>query len=242
MVRALAGAAWLLLALLASGPWWAQEDASSALLAVVEVEREMLTDARERYAAVARRGAELMGEMELLREALDVAIAETESPDYRRINLLADQIERAETERAGLLAGERLLVERIAQHLQRLEAFEARMAALQNREEQGEGLSGTWDLVLMPEGQRGVAGLLQTGALVSGTYELEGDWKGSLQGTLVNRKVFLVRIDSKLGKSMELEGYLSSDGQRIRGSWLNYELSGREGGTGQWTAQRRQAR
>ena len=76
------------------------------------------------------------------------------------------------------------------------------------------------------------------GAVINGTYELEGGWTGSLQGTLVNRKIFLVRIDSKLGKSMELEGYLSSDGERSRGSWLNYELAGSEGATGQWTAER----
>ena len=59
------------------------------------------------------------------------------------------------------------------------------------------------------------------------------------KGGLVNRKVYLVRIDSKLGKSMELEGYLSADGKRIRGTWLNFELAGREGATGQWSATRR---
>jgi hypothetical protein len=81
--------------------------------------------------------------------------------------------------------------------------------------------------------------LRQEGTLVSGTYELDGGFSGSLQGTLVNRKVLLHRIDSRLGKSMELEGYLSADGRSIRGSWLNYELAGREGARGQWLAQRR---
>ena len=51
--------------------------------------------------------------------------------------------------------------------------------------------------------------------------------------------MFLVRIDSKLGRMMEFEGYLSRDDQRIRGSWLNYEMAGVEGGAGQWTAERR---
>ena len=38
---------------------------------------------------------------------------------------------------------------------------------------------------------------------------------------------------------MEFEGYLSSDGGSIRGSWLSYELAGSEGSTGQWSATRR---
>ena len=60
----------------------------------------------------------------------------------------------------------------------------------------------------------------------------------SLQGTLVNRKVYLIRIDSQLGRSMEMEGVLSVEGDRIRGSWLNYDLSAEGGAEGQWTASR----
>ena len=63
----------------------------------------------------------------------------------------------------------------------------------------------------MPLEQHGLFVLRQAGTLVSGTYELDGGWTGSLQGTLVNRKVFLVRIDSKLGRMMELEGFLSGE-------------------------------
>jgi hypothetical protein len=79
------------------------------------------------------------------------------------------------------------------------------------------------------------------GTLVSGTYELDGGWSGSLQGTLVDRKVFLVRIDSKLGRMMELEGFLAAEGDRVRGTWLNYELAGGEGSTGHWSATKRAA-
>ena len=87
---------------------------------------------------------------------------------------------------------------------------------------------------------RGPVGFVsQSGALVTGTYRLEGGWTGSVQGTLVERKVYLVRIDSKLGRSMELEGALSGDRKQIRGSWLRYELAGSEGGSGQWSARRR---
>lgn len=229
----------LVLVALAHGPLPAEGDVVEAVLGVVEIERHMLDDARARYDTLARRRTDLAGEIGLLRDALDAAVREQEAPDFRRMNQLAAQLERAESERAGLLLTERLLVDRIGQHLQRLELFEERLEGLKERDDDAEGLlTGAWELVLLPSQQRGTVALEQTGALVNGTYELEGGWSGSLQGTLVNRKIFLVRIDSKLGKSMELEGYLSSDGNRIRGSWLNYELAGGEGATGQWTAKR----
>jgi hypothetical protein len=118
-----------------------------------------------------------------------------------------------------------------------------RLEALRGLEEEVAGvLTGIWDLVLMPLEQNGSCRLYQAGTLVNGTYRLDGGWTGSLQGTLVNRKVYLVRIDAKLGRSMELEGFLSTDGQRIRGTWLSYELAGSERATGQWTAQKRNTR
>ena len=166
------------------------------------------------------------------------AVRVVEVPDPQRLIQLAGQLENAEADRVALLAVERMLVDRIGQHLQRLELIERQIDGLEAPEENEGTLTGAWDLVLMPARQRGTALLRQTGALVNGTYRLEGGWSGSLQGTLVNRKVFLVRIDSKLGKSMELEGYLSDDGKRIRGTWLDYELAGGDGATGQWTALR----
>jgi hypothetical protein len=231
----------LLLLAAAALPLVAQDEVAEALQAVLDMEGMMLEDARQRYDALARRHGDLRSEIELLRSALDAAVHELEEPDPRRVTQLAEQLERSETERFGLLSSERLLLDRIAQHLQRLELLAQRIESLEDRGEAGEGLlSGTWDLTFMPAQQRGTVTLQQSGALVTGTYELEGGWTGSFQGTLVNRKVFLVRIDSKLGKSMELEGYLSSDGTRIRGSWLNYELAGGEGATGQWIAARRE--
>jgi hypothetical protein len=51
--------------------------------------------------------------------------------------------------------------------------------------------------------------------------------------------VHLIRIDSKLGRSMEFEGFLSTDGDAIRGTWESYELSGDVQPSGQWSAVRR---
>ena len=55
----------------------------------------------------------------------------------------------------------------------------------------------------------------------------------------MNRKVFLERVDSKLGRSGEFEGYLSTDGSQIRGTWLRYDVSNEGAANGQWSAVRR---
>ena len=90
----------------------------------------------------------------------------------------------------------------------------------------------------MPGMTRGVFVLKQTGTIVSGQYQLEGGWKGSLQGTLVDGKIYLQRIDSKLGRSSELEGFLSGDGGAIRGTWRNYTVNDGTVASGAWTASR----
>jgi hypothetical protein len=226
----------LLIAAPAAG---AEEAEAGPLAAILEVERSMLEDARERYGALARRQIELASNAARVRRSLDGVVNDREQPDHRRIREYVAQLEQTEAEHAALAAAERIVVARIAEHLERIEALALHAQAQRTEQDAARGLlTGDWVLNLLPTGQRGTVTLRQTGALVSGTYELDGGWSGSLQGTLVNRKVFLIRIDSRLGKSMELEGYLSADGQRIGGSWLNYELAGGDGATGQWSAQR----
>jgi len=102
----------------------------------------------------------------------------------------------------------------------------------------GPGMAGCAENIvpLLPAQQQGIFTLTQTGTLVNGTYTLEGGWEGSLQGTLINRKIFLVRIDSRKGRMMELEGYLAADEISIRGTWLSYEVLGGDGSRGQWSA------
>ncbi len=93
-----------------------------------------------------------------------------------------------------------------------------------------------------PSGDKGVFTLRQSGTLLAGEYSLEGGWRGSLQGTFVDGKVHLSRIDAKLGRSSDLEGTVSPDGRTIRGNWTNFILSGGEPVTGSWVARKRQER
>jgi hypothetical protein len=149
------------------------------------------------------------------------------------------QIDAAEGERSRMQATERALIESIVKSARRVDLMQEQLAGLDGGDVETGVLAGDWQVVFMPLQHRGTFSLRQSGTIVSGTYRLDGGWFGSLQGTLVNNKVYLVRIDSKLGKSMELEGVLASDGETIRGTWLNYELGAGDGSSGQWAANKR---
>ena len=213
---------------------------AAALLGEVQVERALLDEDLGRYRALGRTRAPGLSRLTELYAALDRTVASTEPGARERAEALLEQLQAAEAEGEYLRATERDLAERILLRIRRIALLEQQIAAIDTGAEPETGaLTGVWDVVLLPFSQRGSFSLRQSGALASGTYELDGGFRGSLQGTLVNRKVFLVRVDSKLGRSMELEGYLSTDGRTIRGNWLNYELAGAQGGTGQWSATRR---
>jgi hypothetical protein len=212
----------------------------AAVAAELEVERTLQEENLRRYQSMSSRRARLLARLNELYRALDEVMGSQQTVTRERVDSLIDQIDVVEGERGRMLATERALIENIVTQSRRVVLLEAQLAKLQGRQDQEAGeLNGVWDVVVMPLDQRGSFSLRQSGTLVSGTYRLAGGWTGSLQGTLVNRKVYLVRIDSRLGKSMELEGFLSSDGRRIRGSWLNYELAGSEAATGQWSATKR---
>ena len=66
--------------------------AVDALLAIADIERSLLGQDRSRYAALAVSRAEIVGDIELLHDALDAAVREVESPDPQRVMLLASQL------------------------------------------------------------------------------------------------------------------------------------------------------
>ena len=211
-----------------------------ALQVELEVEQTLQQEDLQSYERLGRSRSRSLSRLQELYTALDAAVTAADPASRERVAVLLEQIEAAEAERRGLLIAQRTLVDRLAQRGRRTDLLRQEIAALDGRRESTTGvLSGKWDVVLLPLEQRGSFTLRQSGTLVSGTYQLAGGWSGSLQGTLVNRKVYLVRIDSKLGRSTEFEGFLAGDGKTIRGSWLNYELAGADGGSGQWSATKR---
>lgn len=206
---------------------------------VIDVELALAQDEADRYEDLASSRLLSVRELSQLYQELDTAIRGAVESGPDTLETVLEQVEAAEQENARILLHQRESALRIVAHLRRAEMLGDRAAVLHEQERAEAGpLTGSWEVVLLPHEQRGAFDLMQTGTIATGTYRLEGGWSGSLQGTLVNRKVYLVRIDSKLGRSMEFEGRLAEDGNTIRGSWLNYELAGQGGGQGQWTATR----
>jgi hypothetical protein len=222
-------------AYVSDGDW----SATGAVGTVVAVERAMAEDEAEAFEEIASLRLTSARALNELYQELDTAVREAAGGPPEGLLEVLGRVEAAEREREAILARQRATARRIADHLQRAEMLEARATTLREQERAEAGpLTGQWEVVLLPQEQRGAFNLVQTGTIVTGTYRMEGGWTGSLQGTLVNRKVYLVRIDSQLGRSMEFEGRLVEDDTTIRGSWLNYELAGQGGGQGQWTATR----
>jgi hypothetical protein len=222
-------------------PWAAESsrapNAVDAFIAIIDVERTLLGEDMVRHQRLAQQRALTFNRLQELYVALDAAI---QRKDAATMETLVFQVEATERERAEQVGFERLVVERIRDRLRRIVVLEERLEGLDVTVETAVGpLEGRWDVSMLPISMKGVFNLKQEGTIVSGTYRLEGGWTGSLTGTLVERKVHLVRIDSKLGRSMEFEGFLASDGDTIRGTWQSYDLSTDLQPSGQWSAVRR---
>lgn len=222
-------------------PWAAESsrapDAVDAFMAIIDVERTLLDEDMLRHQRLAQQRTLTFNRLQELYVALDAAI---QRKDSATMETLVFQVEATERERAEQIGFERLVAERIRDRLRRIVVLEERLEGLDVVVETAVGpLEGRWDVSMLPISLKGVFNLKQEGTIVSGTYRLEGGWTGSLTGTLVERKVHLVRIDSKLGRSMEFEGFLASDGDTIRGTWQSYDLSTDSQPSGQWSAARR---
>ncbi len=184
----------------------------------------------ERRHGAGRGGVEDAGREQRTPESLEAEIRDLE-----------ERLQAAERRESGLRDEGRRLREEIQVQRERLTLLAQRISALQaSLPSQRDAVTGIWDLTLLPVGQRGVFALFQSGTLVTGQYVLDGPFQGSLEGTLVDRRILLHRIDSRLGRSMDFSGDLSEDGQAIRGTWENYDLSDGQARSGAWSARRRQ--
>ncbi len=217
-----------------------EDDATVAIATLLGVERNLLVEDRQQFDAVSRRRNAALARLGELHTRLDAAVAREDREARNVLRRVLGELGQARAELAGMQEQERSLAERIRERLHRTVLLEEQLAALRGRHPaQAGALSGSWEIVLLPNEQRGTLHLDQSGAIVTGTYTLAGGFTGSLHGTLVQNKLYLQRIDSRLGRSMELEGRLSSDRQQLRGTWHNLELADGEGASGHWSAKRR---
>ena len=211
----------------------------AALGAGLDVERDLLRTQQELYRqAAVDRDLATRRLMQLLSE-LDAMVQGPVPVTGEAVGAKEKEISDAESRRqAGILrcGG---LIGRIQEIQERVSGLERKVATLkEGLPKTRETLTGSWRVTYLPGLNKGVFSLRQAGTIVQGQYQLEGGWRGSLTGTFVDGKVYLQRIDSKLGRSSELEGYLASDGSSIRGTWRNYNLTDGAAASGSWTASR----
>lgn len=213
--------------------------AADAVAAGLDVERALLKEDLEAWSVLTGRLADARRQLESSHDSLDAAVRFDGGLAHEKIEALLGYVEAEASALDEVIAAERVLLERIRERRRKIVLLEEKVSTLQIRAGSAAGpMTATWDVSLLPSGQRGRFFLSQNGVLVSGTYVFDGGFSGSLQGTFVNRKIVLERIDSRLGRWGRFEGFLSPDGARVRGSWLRLELAGGDGGEGQWTAVR----
>jgi hypothetical protein len=213
--------------------------AVEAVRASLEVEKHLLEEDLALLRAAAARRTEATAQAAEAFDALDAMLRGEVPPDAARLESARKAVADAERARGDAVAPESEILDRVIERKRKIALLEERVAVLTSQAGEAAGpLSAAWEITLMPSGQRGTLFLTQNGALVSGTYALDGGWSGSVRGTVVNRKVLLERIDAKVGRWGTFEGYLSADGRTIRGTWSRMELAGMEGAEGQWIATR----
>ncbi|MFQ5700913.1 MAG: hypothetical protein ACE5HU_03615 [Acidobacteriota bacterium] len=255
---------------MAAGSWAKAQElvrAEDAVVALFNLQTELTVDTKmldkleARYEANRRdrvsareRVISLYAELDRLFDEYRMAKGPSAKPDHREetgeidVRHLEGLIEEKET---GLLTAEKVeaAVHEEGRRLRQQIRDQRERMALLSREirtlraslpTQRESITGVWDVTLLPSGDEGVFALFQSGTIVTGQYVLDGPYRGSLDGTLIDRKVLLHRIDARLGRSMDFSAYLSPDGQSLRGTWENYDLANGQPRSGSWAARRRQ--
>jgi hypothetical protein len=246
-VRALLPAAWGILLALQGGPSLEVLRPEETLMAIfnldnqIRIEQSLLAELLAQYEASAEERDRYVQRLERLYGELEAAWdAPPESFDAEAVRRLDDELERLEKAQEIAWSTGRRLRREVMQSRQRVDLLREQVdRLLQALPSDTESLTGYWDVTLLSGGERGVFVLVQSGAVLSGEYGLQGGFRGSLQGTLIDGQVVLHRIDTRLGRVMDLDGLVSTDGNAIRGTWRRYDLSDGRPATGAWVANRR---
>jgi hypothetical protein len=199
----------------------------------------LLLDAARSYRKIAVERSAAQQDLAESLERLDREAVRTRDLTRDRLELLAQEVDRARLRLTQLLEESDRRLEDMLRLVQERDQLARRIADLRARAPQTqEPLTGAWEVTWLPNGAAGTFYLEQQGTLVTGQYKLGALGTGSLQGTFVGGKLYLQRIDAQRGRDAELEGVLDADGKRIRGTWQNFEMV--QGGTprGQWVAKR----
>ncbi|MDQ2871462.1 MAG: hypothetical protein M3S32_12005 [Acidobacteriota bacterium] len=144
-----------------------------------------------------------------------------------------DTLNSTEQEARMLLERRRILADRVVERRRSVAVLETELAP-----RKPDGVSGRWAILLDPGDQKGTFRMALDGTLVTGDYTLEGGYSGSLRGTLINDRLKVERVDSKLGFSTVYYGRIARDGRTIAGTWESTSFGTGGPGSGRWSAAR----
>jgi opacity protein-like surface antigen len=206
-------------------------DAADAVRAELSRERRRLAVDTLRLSETSRRLEAALSTLATASRAFAEGAARADSGVdelTRREEALAD----AEQDVRSLLEKRRLLADRILDRKRSIGMLEAEVAV----RKPADAISGRWTVTVEPGEQRGVFRMTLDGTLISGDYTLEGGYSGSLRGTLINDRLRLERVDSKLGFTAVYVGRLARDGNTIGGTWEATTFGTGGPGSGRWQA------
>ncbi len=211
-------------------------DASEAAKAELARERRRLTSDSRTLADISRRLEVALNQLASASRAVSEAAAKNDGAD--EIARREDAVSESEQEVRALLERRRLLADRIVERRRSITALEGE---LQTRKP-ADAVSGRWSVTLDPGAQRGIFRMTLEGTIVTGEYTLDGGYTGSLRGTLVNDRLRLERVDSRLGFSAIFYGRVARDASSIAGTWEATTFGAGEMGAGVWRAVREEER
>jgi hypothetical protein len=103
-----------------------------------------------------------------------------------------------------------------------------------------DAVTGRWRVTILPQNLSAIYTFRLNGAVVTGSYQVNGGTSGSFRGSLVNGSLRLERIDSRGGFDSTWEGTVGNN--RIDGTWNTNELVTGQPNRGNWTAVRESGR
>lgn len=209
--------------------------------AATDAARAELSRERRRLASEASRLSEVSRRLEAALQ--DLAEANRAVADGgARADVGTDELVRREEAVAAveqevktLLERRRLLADRLVERRRTIAVLETEIGG---KAKVPDVVSGRWTVLVEPGEQKGVFRMNLDGTLVSGEYTLDGGYSGSLRGTLVNDRLRLERVDSRLGFSAVYFGRLNRDGGTIAGTWEATTFGTGSPGAGRWRAVR----
>jgi len=207
--------------------------------AVSDATRAELNRERRRLSADLKSLADVTHRLEtaatqLAGAARAMADAATRGDSADDLSRRDEAVSDAEQDVRALLERRRILADRVIERRRTIASLESDLSG----RKVVDALSGRWSVLIDPGEQKGVFNLTLNGTLVSGEYTLEGGASGSLRGTLVNDRLRLERVDSRLGFSAIYYGRLVRDAATVSGTWETTTFATGSPESGTWKAVR----